>query len=170
MNPKSILKTKKGFTIIEVVLVLAIAGLIFLMVFIAYPPLARNQRDTQRRDDYATLSANVNNYMTNNNGKVPTASKDGSCPTNFDKLQLNKTGTDPDGADYELRCSGWDGQPLERYDRDNKDGKGGVHVGPIVYVLGGYTCDGGMPKTNKKARTYAVYGQLENDSFCTSSD
>ena len=28
---------KKGFTIIEVVLVLAIAGLIFLMVFIALP-------------------------------------------------------------------------------------------------------------------------------------
>ena len=30
-------KSKKGFTIIEVVLVLAIAGLIFLMVFIALP-------------------------------------------------------------------------------------------------------------------------------------
>ncbi|MDR1032732.1 MAG: prepilin-type N-terminal cleavage/methylation domain-containing protein, partial [Candidatus Nomurabacteria bacterium] len=29
------LSTKKGFTIIEVVLVLAIAGLIFLMVFLA---------------------------------------------------------------------------------------------------------------------------------------
>ena len=32
-------QTKKGFTIIEVVLVLAIAGLIFLMVFIALPAL-----------------------------------------------------------------------------------------------------------------------------------
>ena len=35
-----------GFTIIEVVLVLAIAGLIFLMVFIALPVLQRSQRDT----------------------------------------------------------------------------------------------------------------------------
>ena len=35
----------KGLTIIEVVLVLAIAGLIFLMVFIALPALQRNQRD-----------------------------------------------------------------------------------------------------------------------------
>ena len=42
-----------GFTIIEVVLVLAIAGLIFLMVFIALPALQRSQRDTQRRDDIA---------------------------------------------------------------------------------------------------------------------
>lgn len=43
----------QGFTIIEVVLVLAIAGLIFLMVFIALPALQRSQRDTQRRDDVA---------------------------------------------------------------------------------------------------------------------
>lgn len=34
--------TKKGFTIIEVVLVLAIAGLIFLMVFLALPALQRS--------------------------------------------------------------------------------------------------------------------------------
>ena len=40
---------KGGFTIIEVVLVLAIAGLIFLMVFIALPALQRSQRDTERR-------------------------------------------------------------------------------------------------------------------------
>ncbi|MCL2869540.1 prepilin-type N-terminal cleavage/methylation domain-containing protein, partial [Candidatus Saccharibacteria bacterium] len=36
-------KTRQGFTIIEVVLVLAIAGLIFLMVFIALPALQRSQ-------------------------------------------------------------------------------------------------------------------------------
>ncbi|MBS7346174.1 MAG: type II secretion system protein, partial [Candidatus Sacchiramonaceae bacterium] len=41
---------KYGFTIIEVVLVLAIAGLIFLVVFIALPALQRNQRDTQREN------------------------------------------------------------------------------------------------------------------------
>jgi prepilin-type N-terminal cleavage/methylation domain-containing protein len=41
------LENKKGFTIIEVVLVLAIAALIFLMVFSALPALQRNQRDTR---------------------------------------------------------------------------------------------------------------------------
>ena len=61
---------KKGFTIIEVVLVLAIAGLIFLMVFIALPALQRSQRNTQREDDLARVLTGVNNYQTNNNGKV----------------------------------------------------------------------------------------------------
>ena len=45
----SLKKNKKGFTIIEIVLVLAIAGLIFLMIFVALPALQRSQRDTQRK-------------------------------------------------------------------------------------------------------------------------
>lgn len=60
-----------GFTIIEVVLVLAIAGLIFLMVFIALPALQRAQRDTQRRDDLARVSEAITQYQTNNNGRLP---------------------------------------------------------------------------------------------------
>lgn len=60
-----------GFTIIEVVLVLAIAGLIFLMVFIALPALQRSQRDTQRRQNMTALAEAVTNYQGNNNGKLP---------------------------------------------------------------------------------------------------
>ena len=63
---------KKGFTIIEVVLVLAIAGLIFLMVFIALPALQRSQRDTQRKDDVARLQTALNSYQSNNRGALPT--------------------------------------------------------------------------------------------------
>ena len=69
---KDNIKSKKGFTIIEVVLVLAIAGLIFLMVFIALPALQRSQRDTQRRDDMARFLSQLNQYQANNSGKVPT--------------------------------------------------------------------------------------------------
>ena len=68
---KQNIKTKKGFTIIEVVLVLAIAGLIFLMVFVALPALQRSQRDTQRRDDMARFISQLAQYQANNNGKVP---------------------------------------------------------------------------------------------------
>lgn len=64
-------KNKKGFTIIEVVLVLAIAGLIFLMVFIALPALQRSQRNTQREDDISRFLTAANDYQTNNNGKIP---------------------------------------------------------------------------------------------------
>lgn len=60
-----------GFTIIEVVLVLAIAGLIFLMVFIALPQLQRAQRDTQRRNDLAKVSSAITQFQTNNNGRLP---------------------------------------------------------------------------------------------------
>ncbi len=62
---------QKGFTIIEVVLVLAIAGLIFLMVFIALPALQRNQRDTARKNDVSTIASAVTTYTSNNRGSFP---------------------------------------------------------------------------------------------------
>ncbi len=61
---------KKGFTIIEVVLVLAIAGLIFLMVFIALPALQRSQRDSLRKRHANSI---VDAYMrkaANNRGNI----------------------------------------------------------------------------------------------------
>ena len=62
---------KSGFTIIEVVLVLAIAGLIFLMVFIALPALQRNQRDTQRKNDLSRAKSAIDRYKSNNKGEIP---------------------------------------------------------------------------------------------------
>ena len=64
------LKNKKGFTIIEVVLVLAVAGLIFLMVFLALPALQRAQRDAQRKQDMAIVRAAINTYKSNNGGSL----------------------------------------------------------------------------------------------------
>jgi prepilin-type N-terminal cleavage/methylation domain-containing protein len=68
---------KRGFTIIEVVLVLAIAGLIFLMVFIALPSLQRSQRDTQREEDISRFMAALSRYSGNNRGNVPTVAQIG---------------------------------------------------------------------------------------------
>lgn len=61
----------KGFTIIEVVLVLAIAGLIFLVVFLALPALQRSQRDTQRRADASRAMSQIAAYQSNKQGNVP---------------------------------------------------------------------------------------------------
>lgn len=61
----------KGFTIIEVVLVLAIAGLIFLMVFIALPALQRSQRDTAKKNEVSKVLAAVTNFQSNNKGTNP---------------------------------------------------------------------------------------------------
>ena len=60
-------RNKTGFTIIEVVLVLAIAGLIFLMVFVALPSLQRSQRDAQRRQDVSKVASAVTNWLANGN-------------------------------------------------------------------------------------------------------
>lgn len=68
---KQKINSRRGFTIIEVVLVLAIAGLIFLMVFLALPALQRSQRDTQRRSDFSEFLTQVSNYQSNNRGRLP---------------------------------------------------------------------------------------------------
>lgn len=62
---KENINNKEGFTIIEVVLVLAIAGLIFLMVFVALPALQRSQRDTARRNDMSRVDTSLVQYQTN---------------------------------------------------------------------------------------------------------
>ena len=114
---------KKGFTIIEVVLVLAIAGLIFLMVFIALPALQRSQRNTRRRQDMARILSALNDYQSNNNGKMPETNGnlvafvkryvDDKCTSTVSDTATATSGTipftgcsdqftDPDGTPYSL--------------------------------------------------------------------
>ncbi|MDO4271420.1 MAG: type II secretion system protein [Candidatus Saccharibacteria bacterium] len=50
---------QRGFTIIEVALVLAIGALIFLVVFLAVPALQRNQRNDARKRDQSIVAAAV---------------------------------------------------------------------------------------------------------------
>lgn len=64
-------KLTKGFTIIEVLIVLAIAGLILAIIFLAVPALQRNSRNQGIRSDAASLLAGVNEYVANNNGQLP---------------------------------------------------------------------------------------------------
>lgn len=64
----------KGFTIIEVVLVLAIAGLIFLTVFLALPALQKSQRDNARRQDVGNVVAALQSYLADNNSLPATTS------------------------------------------------------------------------------------------------
>ena len=60
-------KKSSGFTIIEVALVLAIAALIFLVVFLAVPALQRNQRDDARKRDVSNVVEAVTSYTANKN-------------------------------------------------------------------------------------------------------
>ena len=101
---------KPAFTIIEVVLVLAIAGLIFLMVFIALPALQRNQRDTQRKNDMSRVVSALTSYRANNRGKLPTNGYIGTGGTSASQLltkYLRLDGdqfNDPSGDPYLMRA------------------------------------------------------------------
>ncbi len=64
-------KSNKGFTIIEVLIVLAIAGLILLIVFLAVPALQRNQRNTSRKQDVSRVGGVATEWVSNHNGALP---------------------------------------------------------------------------------------------------
>lgn len=65
----------KGFTIIEVLIVLAIAGLILLVVFLAVPALNRNSRNTSIKTDAQNVLGGVSEYR---------GAKDGINPASLD--------------------------------------------------------------------------------------
>jgi prepilin-type N-terminal cleavage/methylation domain-containing protein len=172
-------KNKKGFTIIEVVLVLAIAGLIFLMVFIALPALQRSQRNTQREDDLSRVLTAANDYQTNNNGKSPWDSGatngnfvkryiDDTCNTNVsDGTQYECDGDqfrDPDGENYAMIGAGRaDGASVSGFSK--KDDNWSMSVSDFDHTYRAVTyasCgDEGEAVKGTGNRQYAVYYILE---------
>ena len=118
---KNSLNKRVGFTVIEVTLVLAIAGLIFMMIFVALPALQRSQRDGARRDDMATFISEVKRYVSSNRGALPgTGAEDSPLPvvweTDVDGKNpakhtwaafyggyLGERFVDPDGEHYRLK-------------------------------------------------------------------
>lgn len=66
-----LIRKAKGFTIIEVLIVLAIAGLIMSIVFVAVPQLQRNARDSKRQSIAQRLSNELNAFSGNNQGTYP---------------------------------------------------------------------------------------------------
>jgi len=131
-----LVKKEKGFTIIEVVLVLAIAGLIFMVVFLAVPGLQRSQRDTQRKQDLGRLVSTITSMQSNNKGNIFTQTTDYAAGT----------GGAADGAVYaELVAGGsrfddpsthapydvahvWDGGQWNGGQPDSTDGTGVIAI------------------------------------------
>ncbi len=181
-----------GFTIIEVVLVLAIAGLIFMMVFIALPQLQRAQRDTQRRDDMGRLTGAITNYQSANNGRLPS----GTCTVADDADPLVEsiphgsaasaacrlireyilgsaggttanTFVDPSGKTYDL-------QILELPSGAVPDPVAGSATGEVDGVIKMYTharCVGETIERTSNPRDYAVTYKLEGGgTYCSSNN
>lgn len=178
---KNNIKSKKGFTIIEVVLVLAIAGLIFLMVFIALPALQSSQRDTQRREDLARFSSQLNQYSANNRGKIPSNTNEWNtflleylaksdcnngeaihdCLVRTAKSGENRF-VDPDGDPYEVEYKG-----QAQDNASNNNAARNANFNHIIYVYDYAQCDGENVVRSSGARKVAISFRLESAGvFC----
>lgn len=91
---KQLRNKQSGFTLIEVVLVLAIGALIILMALLAFGGAQRGRRDTARTNAAGTLASALEQYAANNNGTYPAdqAALDGIATS---AMNDPKTGTKP---------------------------------------------------------------------------
>lgn len=156
---------EKGFTIIEVVLVLAIAALIFLMVFIALPALQRNQRDQDRKTVLGKVAAGISSYQSTNRGEAP------STPSNLAGYVDGKDdGTNVTiNNNYVLKVG--------VFGTDVNDGEAGAADKGVIQVVTGAKCqtETGKPQPINTAiqgtsREAAVIMKMENGDalFCQS--
>ena len=119
-------KRQDGFTIIEVVIVLAIAGLIFLVVFLAVPQLQASRRDTQRRSDAGRLGAAIEQVAANSQGDYPA---DGAEVVALVDFASNNLQDPADGnADYSAVATD-PGEGEFRYEQGGTCGTNGAITG-----------------------------------------
>lgn len=143
---------QKGFTIIEVVLVLAIAALIFLMVFIALPALNRNQRDQARKSVQSKVVSAVTTYQSTHRGSQITKADD--------LLPYLDVTSMSDVNGYEVG--------FETY--RSAEGVFGATQDKIVVVVGAKCTTDGTKATAGSKRNAAVMVELENGSTVTCQD
>lgn len=138
---------QKGFTIIEVVLVLAIAGLIFIIVFLALPQLQQSRRDTQRRDDIGKVTGALETYASSHDANYP------ADQTEVDEFEQSFTDDiiSPSGSNYTIVYKTTAPEDNEMsYQNNSQCGNSGALApgGQLQYAVsvklegGGYYCQG----------------------------
>lgn len=65
------IKKNRGFTIVETLIVLAIAALILIIVLIAVPDLQRSARNSNMKTDADNVASAIQTYEGNNQGTIP---------------------------------------------------------------------------------------------------
>lgn len=155
-------RNAKGFTIIEVLIVLAIGGLIIAIVLVAIPQLQRNQRNESRRNIMGRMKTEIDNYSGNNNGQIPDSAADVTDLTNRYLSGINRN--DPQS-----------GTPMN-VTRPAADPPDGVPTGANLPAVGaifyreGNSCDGEQMAAGS-GRTYALWTQLEGGAvYCLDNE
>ena len=62
-----------GFTIVELMIVLAVGSLILTMIFLAVPTLQRAGRNNERKQDITALLGAISQYKLNHSGTFPSS-------------------------------------------------------------------------------------------------
>ena len=151
---------EEGFTIIEVLIVLAIAGLILMIVFLAVPALQRNSRNTQRKNDVQSLLGAISEYEDNNNGTLPTPSAGNTNIVGSDGTATigGQNGSAPATAKLGYYSSG-------TVTVSKPNSMPGTPDTDTVYILEGWTCGSNKPtQTDASRRNVAVYYSIESGS------
>lgn len=153
----------KGFTIIEVVLVLAIAGLIFLMVFIALPTLQKSQRDTQRKSDLSRIETQITSYSNSNRGAIPTdLTQAPGLGHSFVYNYLGKNTNSQSGSDFQDPSTGQGYNFLAAGSQPTDVGQIGYKSGVVCGTDGAFaTTDNGY---TAQLKNYAVEIYLEGQA------
>lgn len=94
----------KGFTLIELMVALAIIGIVFGVVMVSAAAIQKAGRDTQRQTDLRSLQSALQQYYSDNNA-YPSALPAAGLPlsgkvNNIDKTYLSKVPPDPQGTSY----------------------------------------------------------------------
>lgn len=138
VTPPSVLdKSRKsgGFTIIEVALVLAIAGLIFLVVFLALPALQNSQKDTALKQDVGRIASALQSIKADNQGVLdPTTDASGAAILKYTG-KLSQVTTIRSGSGATGWSSGY-------FPKTTNHGYVEVNLTP------GYRCPSPMPAAN----------------------
>ena len=159
LNNKS---NTKGFTIIEVVLVLAIAGLIFLMVFLALPALQRSQRDTQRKRQADMIIAALNNYTSNNRNRNGIGGLWGHCTSKSDTTNVICALVDKGYLKEEEMLDPSTGQ---LYELDHNASGGRLYTNYKNIEPGYYGIDSGYCNGNIPTDSWGMGSGVENSNF-----
>ncbi len=91
-------KKQNGFTLIEIVIVLAIAALIMVIVFLAVAGAQRSQRDNTNKAAAGQALAQAENFLANSGGQFPSTAMPSSYLSGIKTTTGNPTSVAPGGS------------------------------------------------------------------------
>lgn len=190
---RNLFKKEEGFTIIEVMIVLAIGALILVVVLVAIPQLQRNQRNSARQNVAGRIAAELNNFAGNNNGLFPAPSLSAGTSGTPVRQNVGEPGIDNSFFERYLDCGDSTAVPVECGVNINDPSTGsalgtGTNAGESVTMTAANNNTGNIPadapgsisyttnavcngeilnNTDASARNYAFMVRLEGGAvFC----